>query len=438
MAATPRGRRRPSRYGFQWPRVFLAIGALLAGGARPAWGNGAFPDSQSILLPPDRPKEITLATNFGLIISEDDGKTWMWSCEQDVASYGILYQLGPAPMDRLYALSESGLIRSDDLSCTWSVAGGTGANARLTDLFPDPTNPMRLLVLGIPNATSTIMPPAAYQSLDAGQTVTPPLYQGALVDTLNGIESARADPRVIYIASFDATGPHPRLIKSTDSGMTWTTLDVEPSLGRSTFRIITIDRADATKLYLLVTEGQSQSLAISTDGGMTFTKPVHFPASLTAFARLASGTILVVGQEVDNAGNLKSAGYRSSDGGKTFTPWTVPQLRALAERNGKLYGAADNFNDGFALGVSTDEGASFLPIMKYSDVSSIQPCVQQRCRDNCLVQSMLKLWPDSVCNATSGGGGCAAGGEIAVLRWAWLVAATAALFWMRRRSKTPG
>ncbi|HVR62738.1 MAG TPA: sialidase family protein [Polyangia bacterium] len=435
-----------------------AIGALLAGGGPLAWGNGAFPDSQSILLPLDRPMQVGLATNFGLILSEDGGKTWVWSCEQPTASYGILYQLGPTPMDRLYALSEAGLIRSDDQSCTWSVAGGMAAKARLTDLFPDQTNAMRLLVLGIPNTTTTTLPPAAYESLDSGQTVSPPLYQGAVVDTLTGIESARTDPNIIYIASYDATGPHPKLSKSTDSGMTWTTLDVEPSLGSSTFRIITIDVADAAKIYLLVTETQSQSLAISTDGGMTFTKPVHFNSSLTAFARLASGTILVAGQDIDDAtGNLVGAGYRSSDGGKTFTPWKVPQLRALAERDGKLYGAADNFNDGFALGVSADEGITFQPILKYSDVSSIQPCVQQVCLDNCHLQALQGLWPDSICGGpasdggvdaaadaatkatSSGGGGCTVGGQIAALRWVWLglLAAAVPLSRMRRR-RPPG
>ena len=422
------------------PGVCVAAGALLIGAGGLAWGNGAFPDSQSILLPTDRPKAIALATNFGIISTEDDGATWTWSCEQPLSSYGTLYQLGPMPMDRLYAISESGLIRTDDLSCTWSVAGGTAANERLTDLFPDPTNAMRLLLLGIPNTTNTNLPPAAYQSLDAGLTVSAPIYQGALVDTLNGIESARVDPRIVYLASYDGTGPHPRMVKSTDGGMTWTAFNVEPTLGPNSFRIITIDPADAAKVYLLVIEVQSQSLAISTDGGMTYTKPVQFPIALTAFARLASGTILVAGQDVDVAsGNLKGVGYRSSDGGKTFTPWAVPNLRALAERDGKLYGAADNFNDGFALGVSTDEGMTFKPLMKYSNVSSIKSCVRQACLDNCYVQAMQGVWPETVCTAASGGsgggGGCAVQGETAAPRCAMLIVAVSVLSWIRRRNE---
>ena len=416
----------------------LAASALLAGTARLAWGNGAFPDSEGILLPRDRPGEITLGTNFGLISSEDDGKTWTWSCEQDVANIGNLYQLGPAPLDRLYALSESGLIRTDDLSCTWSVAGGMAGMARLTDFFPDPTNPKRLLVLGIPNTVTTTLPPAAYQSLDTGQTVSPALYQGALVDVLTGIENARTDPRVVYLASYDATGPHPKMVKSTDDGATWTPMDIEPSIGPNVFRIIAIDPLDERKVYLRIMAAQSQSLGISTDGAVTFTVPVNFGVAMTAFARLASGTILVAGQEVDANGSLKGAGYRSVDGGKTFTPWAVPQLRALAERDGKLYGAADNFKDGFALAVSTDEGITFRPLMKYSDVSSIRQCVRQACTDTCHMLALQSIWPDSVCTAAtpSGrGGGCALGGKIAASRW-WLAAAVAGLALKRRRRET--
>src|SRR5262249_55055616 len=73
-------------------RMILCAAALLPAPAHP---NGAFPDSLSIMLPPDHPHEIVLATNFGLLISEDDGATWHWVCEQAVASLSTLYQMGP-------------------------------------------------------------------------------------------------------------------------------------------------------------------------------------------------------------------------------------------------------------------------------------------------------------------------------------------------------
>jgi len=76
-------------------RVAVAAAAWLAGwgAARPALGNGAFPDSQAVITPAERPHEILLATNFGLITSTDDGRSWTWSCEQDPNGKRNLYQL---------------------------------------------------------------------------------------------------------------------------------------------------------------------------------------------------------------------------------------------------------------------------------------------------------------------------------------------------------
>ena len=78
-----------------------------------ARADGAFPNGQSILVPADRPDEIVLATNFGLVTSEDAGRTWLYSCEQAATSYGRLYQMGPAPAHRLFAMrpGEAGLLR---------------------------------------------------------------------------------------------------------------------------------------------------------------------------------------------------------------------------------------------------------------------------------------------------------------------------------------
>ena len=219
-------------------------------------------------------------------------------------------------------------------------------------------------------------------------------------------------------------------------------MNIEAGIGPNIFRIIAIDPADAQKIFLLVLAPTEQSLAISTDGGVTFTTPVHYGVALTAFARLASGTILVAGLESDATGNsTRGVGFRSSDGGKTFTPWAVPQLRVLAERDGKLYGAADNFLDGFALGVSTNEGMTFQPLMKYSDVSSIRSCVKAACLDTCNMLAALKVWSEDLCNNNAipapqpgKGGGCAMGEDFAGSAW-WLALVALGL-WRARRNVT--
>ena len=63
----------------------LCVTGFLLSGPAVALADGALPDSETILVPADRPQEIVLVTNFGLVISEDVGRTWLWSCEQQAA-----------------------------------------------------------------------------------------------------------------------------------------------------------------------------------------------------------------------------------------------------------------------------------------------------------------------------------------------------------------
>src|SRR4029079_12992443 len=115
--------------------------------ARAARADGAFPDSQSIMTPEARPHAIRLATNFGIISSDDDGQTWVWSCEQPETNNGSLYQIGPAPTNRLFTVSSEGLAFSDSDSCGWSLARGAVAGMTVLDVFPDPTNASRVLAV---------------------------------------------------------------------------------------------------------------------------------------------------------------------------------------------------------------------------------------------------------------------------------------------------
>ncbi|HZY06871.1 MAG TPA: hypothetical protein VFE69_03965, partial [Ilumatobacteraceae bacterium] len=150
----------------------VALLTLLTGAGR-ALANGALPASYGILLPADKPQEIVLATNFGMIISEDAGKSWLWSCERPETSFGYLYAVGPAPRDRFYALSpDAGLGLSDDHSCTWQTAGGVLANLVASDFFVDRTNGDRVLAIAasIDADSGNIGPPSLFQSMDAGTT----------------------------------------------------------------------------------------------------------------------------------------------------------------------------------------------------------------------------------------------------------------------------
>ncbi len=231
-----------------------------------------------------------------------------------------------------------------------------------------------------------------------------------------GVEIARSDPQTIYLTTYTSGsgGYDPALVRSADGGRTWSSVDLLAPLGAAIVRILAVDPADAGLVYLRATGAAAETLAVTRDGGVTFATPLTVAnGALSAFARLASGTVLV-GALVNlpgGGGGTMGAGYRSTDGGRTFQPWTLspqPHLVGLAERvvagQATLYLSGKNYSDGWALATSTDEGAKLTPMMTYDQVAGIKACVQQVCLDGCNYEEMQAIWGPSVCTGDGGAG----------------------------------
>jgi hypothetical protein len=445
--------------------AFLVVLVALGGEAR---ANNGVPGSLGVLLPLDRPQQIGLATTFGLILSDDGGTTWSWTCEQAATSAADIYVVGPPPLDRLFARSKAmgtGLGHSDDESCGWQLAGGALAGLTISDFFPDASDPMRVLAAAAPpgdgGGTGAV---SVYASTDGGATFgATPLYTAPVGTAIVGIEIARSDPQVIYLTTVTvgSSGYHPVLMRSAVGGG-WTSTDLLAPVGAAIVRILAVDPADANLVYLRATGAANETLAVTRDGGMTFATPLTIAnGAVSSFARLASGTVLV-GALVNFAGDgggTMGAGYRSTDGAMSFQPWTLqpqPHLVGLGERvvNGQstLYLSGKNYSDGWALAVSTDEGATVTPVMRYDQVAGIRSCVQQICRDTCNYEEQQAIWDPGVCAAgdagapdagppgppASSGCHCAAGGpEAGPGACAALLAVAASSRSRRRRSRAP-
>jgi hypothetical protein len=472
----------PRRGDGQWRRggprgATRSVGVALTVGLAVAWAaggqaraDGALPGSLGILLPADQPRQIVLGTNFGLIWSEDAGATWLWTCEQVPTSMANIYAVGPPPPtagtlgDRFYGLSPvEGLAFSDDGTCSWQTAGGALSGQSVTDFFVDPSNPKRVLAAAASTDDAGDVGPASiYASSDGGTTFgATPLFTAPATAAIVGVEIARSDPNVIYLAYYipTASGRDPALVRSGDGGSTWTTLDAQAALGPNMVRIFAVDPVNPDLLYLRLIANGAESVAITRDGGMTFTTPLTITGgSVSAFARLASGTVLV-GARINFAtdgGGASGAGYRSTDGGLTFVSWSLdpqPHIVGLAERvsGGKstLYLSGENYVDGWALASSTDEGVTVTPLMSYDQVRGIKSCAQQACANTCNYEEMQAVWDPDVCTgalldagtltppppAKSSGCHCAAAGEARSGMASLLALALAFACGLRRRSR---
>jgi hypothetical protein len=370
----------------------LALLALLPARAR---ANGAFPDALSILLPRDQPDKITLTTNFGLIFTSDGGRTWEWTCEHDSSLGAILYQLGPPPRQSIHAVGLD-LVRSDDDGCTWTAATGRVANGFLYDLFVDPGNGDRMLAVANPN-DETPARVHVFESLDGGATFPTSVYEAEPGMDISGVEIPLQDPSIFYLAwRSSKTGELRSGLIRVQNGA-GQSFDYHDVLNGDPLRIAAVDRQDPRKIFLRDFGTERDRLAISLDGGATAQVVLEVDRSLTGLVVRPDGTVLAAASSLDR-GTL----YVSKDGGKTFpTKLPGPRFRGLAERSGRLYAAADDVNDQYALGTSDDDGRTWKPLMTYPDVTRIKSCpgtsLPQACVGSCMRLAFLGTFHNDVC-----------------------------------------
>jgi hypothetical protein len=391
-------------------------------GSPSARADGAFPASQAVLLAADRPKEMILATNFGLVFSEDDGTTWSYACENPAATLNaVSYVVGPSPQDRIYAISSLGAAVSSDGGCSWALGGGDLVNTAVNDVFPDPASAERVFAIAIPvgaaNPTGSI-----FVSEDGGLTYTISRFTAAAGALVTGVEASTTDPNRVYVTidgSADST--RPELARSSDGGASFEVVELAAALGAVKVRLVAVDPTDASVIVLrLFSIGGAtpagQSLAITRDGGDTWATPVRLSGGdILGFARLSTGTLVAVATSSDGPVLL-----RSRDGGVTFSTSALSfSPMGLATRAGILYASANEFAAGetdlerFSLASSTDEGDTWSARFRFAEIGSVRACVKAACQSSCSYLSGLTLFPATACNMSgavpSGGAGSGGG-----------------------------
>jgi len=388
----------------------VAFAAVAFATAKAARANNAFPDEFSIHFPANAPHRILLGANFGLLVSEDDGLTWRYSCEPWVVS-GSNAALAFANVSYYEVTADGALLadaydiknmtRSTDVACTWPSSGGSIVGQGVADFFADPNDATLVLANVVTTTGSYIV-----ASHDGGKTFDAP----HLLDTpdlLTGIEIARSKPGVAYATAFSSGSA--KFYASADSGATWGPPTTFAIPAATEPRILAVDPGDDQKVYLRVVGAISDEIRVTSDGGKTFLTVLTTDFPLSSFLRASDGAIY--------AGTKSGKLYVQPGGATTFdAPRASLHLRCLGQRRGttRIYACADMVVDGYSLAASDDNGKTFQPVMSFKDLLGPLTCapVQTNCQAHWQrIQGVLFGAPDAGQPApTPGGSHCASVG----------------------------
>lgn len=380
--------------------------AILIGASGSAHADGAFPDELQVFAPGSAPNELVLGANFGLLQSTDDAASWTLVCEGLISGPDLLtmYQLGPDLS--IFAIYGGTVTRSTDQGCDWT-ASNTIPGSLVQDLFVDPLNVQNVWAISFGYQAQALN--AIYLSTDGGATFGAPSYVED-AGVLNGIEASHTEGVAVgsgYLFSVDGGSNEPYLLRTEDLGATWTRT-LHPEIEPRELAIAQVDPSHDGTVYLRVglTTGLD-ALGITIDGGSAIQILLELGEPMSSFALGGDGT-LYVGSEL---GHL----WVRAPGANTFTESDGPEFRCLAERSGTLYACGNDLTDGFALGASTDRGATFTPLLRLQDIATLQACapVQRECAVALTsLQTIVGYQqpvPDAGSTSASKGKGCGCG-----------------------------
>jgi MYXO-CTERM domain-containing protein len=365
----------------------VLLGTLLAPMARAqvrclSRGQCRQPDSITVLLRPGA-TDAVLDANFGLVYPSPQGG-WRYTCD-DIFGGRIPYRTQIARDGRVYVPSMSGLWVGTG-GCGWVLATGALSNMAVYDVAFDPKDPQRIWIVGGDPRTVAL-------STDGGKTFTAKQTFAASLLFIR-VAVAPSDPNTIYLSGFNGTKVPLVLAVSTDGGVTWTINDTA-SMGVATSNQIVdfmgISPDDPSTIFVVVTDAMGDQIWKSTTKGKNMVKVLtladaeEWPRAGFTFG--ADGkTVYVAGFDPLNTGMQPPASlYISHDGGMTWdrrtSPMTGPRYRCIAFRDNRLYACAGEqlAGDQFLLGSSADEGKTWAPMMRLTDVAGPNDCAAAKC-----------------------------------------------------------
>ncbi|HTA89489.1 MAG TPA: hypothetical protein VK745_07935 [Polyangiaceae bacterium] len=339
-------------------RSFLVLSLFFAGAAR---ANGAFPEVSQLVADPGDPAHLVLRSNFGLLTTRDTGQNWDLVCEGGIGYQNIEPPVAVLSDGSTIAALASGIARGDPSACNFSVAAGV--TEYVADVSRVPSAPDHAVAIAVDIAANISR---IWQSTDDGATWTP---LGVPIANLNALtlDVAASDANVLYVSGTTQTDTlQGVLARSADAGQTWTVYNVPFASKVSAPYIAAVSASDAQTVYVRMS-GTPGYLLSSHDGGADFALALQFLGPVEGFAVSPDEQFVLASGSVDGV-------WRAPTSTLAFERLSCAKLSCLSWTDSGLFACADEFEAGFLVGQSTDQGVSFQPRLHLSCVRGPLDC----------------------------------------------------------------
>lgn len=374
--------------------LILAVlaGAIALAPMSSARAHGRPPFLGQIRFHPTDPDVIVVRATFGLVFTQDGGATWNWICaavtetdpqREDPATW-------VAPDGAVLVGSFAGLSRSTVDRCEFDFVEG------LRDVFVIDLHAAR----GAPDSiwavvTSGRDPDEVYRSDDGGRSfgrVGEPIEE----ILLERVRVAPSDPTRVYLSGaaplrtghldggvdFDggvvADGGAvnlPRrgfLLRSSDGGLTYEPIEMPLVDEERNVHLLAVDPTDPDRVLVRITrrviDERAERVLLTEDAGDTWSE-------VLSVHQVSGGDFTEDGAGAYVTSRLRDGLWRSDDAGRTFVQAQPGlSLPCLGLRGDEVWTCVDELLDGYALGRSTDAGATLSERLRFEEIHTLPEC----------------------------------------------------------------
>ncbi|MEO5731690.1 MAG: hypothetical protein ABI134_27400 [Byssovorax sp.] len=339
------------------PFGFAAAAAVTLAGL-PALANGRFPAAGQIAVDPSDPTHLLVRTTYGLNVSHDNGAHWSWICESAIGYGGTEDPMVAITADgSIIAGIFEGLSASHDQGCQWDFAQAGLKDRYVIDLATERASPKNSVLLISNSIGGSMFLTQLWETKDNATTWTvagvdmPADFLGLTLD------AAPSDPSRVYVSGrYGKPGYEGAIERTNDRGKTWQKLLIPGSNDLALPYIGGIDPQNPDVVYVRLDADKTDQLVVTKDGGTTWQNIFKSTGNLLGFAVSPDGLTIAVGGDTDGLWTAPSSTLE-------FTQVSKISTRCLTWTTAGLYACADEFVDGFAAGVSTNQGKTFTPVM---------------------------------------------------------------------------